>query len=154
MKLTDYELWQIECMADGIYIPSLDKVLFPAQTVKNAFEAGAASRQEEIDKLKSSGWIEGKPLKKYANFLLKVKPKYSTYEHIVKAFYAEKLQIDVGYPDDDEDERYDKDEHDEYYLVPGYYEDSQWYTDESGYYRIPEEDIIAYQMIPKVSWEK
>lgn len=96
-------------------------------------------------------WIPGIPEKRYANLLLKIKQKDSKYEHIVKAFYAEKCQIDAYDPDGEYDPNvFDMGEDEEYYLVEGFYEDAQWYNDETRYYKIPEKDIVAWQPLSEV----
>ena len=102
------------------------------------------------DGQKNPEWIPGLPDKKSANFLLKVKPGWSDSEHVVKAFYAEKFQIDAWDPDGEYDpDIFEKDENDEYYLPTGFYENKQLYNDESYYCRIPEYDIIAWMPLPK-----
>jgi|WetSurMetagenome_2_1015567.scaffolds.fasta_scaffold36340_5 hypothetical protein len=96
-------------------------------------------------------WISGVPEKKYAHFLLKIRFVGSKYERIIKAFYAEKWQINAEDPSGDYDSKlFDVwGEHDEYYLVEGYYEDAQWYNDKSCYCKINEKDIIAWQPLPE-----
>ena len=45
--MTEYEKWQIDNMTNGVYVGQLDKVLFPSQDVKNAYEAGAQSERNK-----------------------------------------------------------------------------------------------------------